>query len=201
MTYLFGKMTIFLLTAGVFGIVIGWLLKRFFAIKHSNTQRNIFDAERKIQQQDILQLESNWQKKYSSLNKKLHTTKKSLETQEQENLRLLNSIKTNKQALDALNMDFTTLKSEKLRLQDQLSLTKKQNRVPDDLQKVSGIGSVNEQILKENGITSYAQLAAFNEEDEKRCGDKLGAFAGRISSEGWVEQAKILHKEKYGENV
>jgi predicted flap endonuclease-1-like 5' DNA nuclease len=218
MTYLLGKMMVFLLAAGIFGMLIGWLFKRFFAVKRNNTQLSLFEAERKLHQQDMAQLETNWQEKYSTLNKERHKTKGLLSTQEQENLRLLNSIKTNQQALNALEVDFTTLKSEQLAAQDlqhqQLSSAQRQNAVlankyafmktaalPDDLQKISGIGEANEQVLQENGITCYAQLAAFSAEDEKRCGDKLGTFSSRVSREAWVKQAKILHKEKYGEDV
>jgi predicted flap endonuclease-1-like 5' DNA nuclease len=218
MTYLLGKMMVFLLAAGIFGMLIGWLFKRFFAVKRNNTQLSLFEAERKLHQQDMAQLETNWQEKYSTLNKERHKTKGLLSTQEQENLRLLNSIKTNQQALNALEVDFTTLKSEQLAAQDlqhqQLSSAQRQNAVlankyafmktaalPDDLQKISGIGEANEQVLQENGITCYAQLAAFSAEDEKRCGDKLGIFSSRVSREAWVKQAKILHKEKYGEDV
>ncbi len=114
-------------------------------------------------------------------------------------------------------MDFTTLKNEQLAAQDmqhQLSSAQRQNAalankyafmkaaaLPDDLQQISGIGVANEQVLQENGITCYAQLSVFSAEDEKRCGDKLGTFSGRVSREAWVKQAKILHKEKYGEEI
>lgn len=170
MTYLLGKMIVFLLAAGIFGMLIGWLFKHFFAVKRNNTQLSLFEAERKLHQQDMTQLETNWQEKYSTLNKERHKTKSLLNTQEQENLRLLNSIKTNQQAFNALEVDLTTLKSEKLAAQDlqhQLSSVQRQNAVlankyafmktaalPDDLQKISGIGEANEQVLQENGITN-----------------------------------------------
>ncbi len=61
MTYLLGKMMVFLLAAGIFGILIGWLFKRFFAVKRNNTQLSLFEAERKLHQQDMAQQETNWQ--------------------------------------------------------------------------------------------------------------------------------------------
>ncbi len=60
---------VFLLAAGIFGILIGWLFKRVFAVKRNNTQLNSFEAERKLHQQDMEKLEANWQKNYSVLNK------------------------------------------------------------------------------------------------------------------------------------
>jgi len=72
---------------------------------------------------------------------------------------------------------------------------------PDDLKKIVGIGRANEQALKEQGVTRYAQIADFTAEDEKKYGNSLGVFSARITQEGWVEQAKILHEEKYGEDV
>jgi len=118
MAYLLGKMLVFLLAAGVFGVIVGWLLKGLFA---NNTQLAHFEAERKMHQQDIVQLEETWQGKYSVLNKERHKTKGLLTTQEQENLRLLNTIKTNQRAFNALEMDFVTLSNEQLALQKQLS--------------------------------------------------------------------------------
>lgn len=64
-------------------------------------------------------------------------------------------------------------------------------RVIDDLKKISGIGRVNEAKLKELGVTSFAQIAAWTPEDEARYGDLL-AFEGRIEREEWVRQAKVL---------
>jgi predicted flap endonuclease-1-like 5' DNA nuclease len=72
---------------------------------------------------------------------------------------------------------------------------------PDDLQKIIGIGKANEQVLKEQGITCYAQIAAFTTEEEQKYGNTLGVFSARIAQEEWVKQAKQLHKEKYEEDI
>ena len=72
---------------------------------------------------------------------------------------------------------------------------------PDDLKKIIGIGTANEQALKKQGITCYAQIAAFNTDDEKKYGNTLGVFSGRIRQEEWVKQAKKLHQEKYSEDL
>jgi len=72
---------------------------------------------------------------------------------------------------------------------------------PDDLKKIIGIGKANEQTLKAQGITCYAQIAVFTREDEEKYGNTLGVFSARITQEKWAKQAKQLHKEKYGEDI
>jgi large subunit ribosomal protein L21 len=61
----------------------------------------------------------------------------------------------------------------------------------DDLKKISGVGPVLEKKLNALGITTYAQVAAFSEEDIERVDDVLN-FKGRIARENWPEQAAKL---------
>jgi predicted flap endonuclease-1-like 5' DNA nuclease len=42
------------------------------------------------------------------------------------------------------------------------------------------------------GVTRYAQIAAWTDEDIARIDPQLGAFSGRIRRDNWVEQAKYL---------
>ena len=65
----------------------------------------------------------------------------------------------------------------------------------DDLKKLSGVGPALEKKLVEAGITSFAQIAAWTEDDIAAFDEKLN-FKGRIEREGWVEQAKTLAAEK-----
>jgi len=62
---------------------------------------------------------------------------------------------------------------------------------PDDLKKISGVGPVLEKKLHGLGITKYAQIAAFSEDDVSRVDDAL-SFKGRIGREDWIGQAKAL---------
>ncbi|MFK8035140.1 MAG: 50S ribosomal protein L21 [Hyphomicrobiales bacterium] len=62
---------------------------------------------------------------------------------------------------------------------------------PDDLKKISGVGPVLEKKLHALGITKYAQVAAFTEDDVSRVDDAL-SFKGRIGREDWIGQAKTL---------
>nr|WP_306268828.1 50S ribosomal protein L21 [Pararhizobium sp. IMCC3301] len=61
----------------------------------------------------------------------------------------------------------------------------------DDLKKISGVGPVLEKKLNALGITKYAQVAAFTEDDVSRVDDAL-SFKGRIDREDWIGQAKAL---------
>lgn len=63
----------------------------------------------------------------------------------------------------------------------------------DDLKKLSGIGPALEKKLNEAGVTTFAQIAAWTEEDIADMDEKL-SFKGRIQREGWVEQARELVK-------
>ena len=59
----------------------------------------------------------------------------------------------------------------------------------DDLKELSGVGPALEKKLHENGVTTFAQIAAWNADDIAEFDEKL-SFKGRIEREGWVEQAK-----------
>jgi predicted flap endonuclease-1-like 5' DNA nuclease len=62
----------------------------------------------------------------------------------------------------------------------------------DDLRQIKGLGPKLVTMLHDLGVTSYAQIAAWTEEDIDRIDPQLGAFAGRIRRDSWVEQAKFL---------
>ena len=63
----------------------------------------------------------------------------------------------------------------------------------DDLKKLSGVGPALDKKLHEGGVTTFAQIAAWTEEDVAEFDEKL-SFKGRIEREGWIEQAKELAK-------
>mgnify|MGYP001820162811 FL=1 len=61
----------------------------------------------------------------------------------------------------------------------------------DDLKKLSGVGPALEKKLHEAGVTTFAKIAAWTEEDVAAMDEKL-SFKGRIEREGWIAQAKEL---------
>ncbi len=63
----------------------------------------------------------------------------------------------------------------------------------DDLKQLSGVGPALEKKLHENGVTTFAQIAAWKADDIAAMDEKLN-FKGRIEREGWVDQAVKLTK-------
>jgi predicted flap endonuclease-1-like 5' DNA nuclease len=61
----------------------------------------------------------------------------------------------------------------------------------DNLQRLIGIGPVNERRLKEHGVRTFAQIAAWTSDDVQKVEEYL-RFGGRVERERWVEQAKLL---------
>ncbi len=61
----------------------------------------------------------------------------------------------------------------------------------DDLKQLSGVGPALEKKLHANGVTTFAQIAAWGAADIAEFDEKL-SFKGRIEREGWVDQAKAL---------
>ncbi len=61
----------------------------------------------------------------------------------------------------------------------------------DDLKQLSGVGPALEKKLHEAGVTTFAQIAVWTDEDVAAMDEKL-SFKGRIEREGWIEQAKKL---------
>ena len=62
----------------------------------------------------------------------------------------------------------------------------------DDLRKIKGVGPKLVTLLSEQGITTFAQIAAWTDADVERVDATLGRFSGRIERDQWVEQAKLL---------
>ena len=78
----------------------------------------------------------------------------------------------------------------------------------DDLRQIKGLGPKLVAILADQGITRFSQIAAWTDEDVARVDATLGKFAGRITRDQWVEQAKLLESgdksgfsDKFGNNT
>ena len=62
----------------------------------------------------------------------------------------------------------------------------------DDLKKIKGIGPKLEKLLHSIGVTSYAQIAAWDDAEIDRIDAQLGTFQGRIRRDDWPAQARLL---------
>ena len=77
--------------------------------------------------------------------------------------------------------------------------------IPENLELIKGLGPKVNNLLKGLGITSFAQVASWTAADVADIDTKLGAFAGRITRDNWIDQAKLLaagdiagFEKKYG---
>jgi len=77
----------------------------------------------------------------------------------------------------------------------------------DDLRRIKGLGPKLVTLLAEQGITRFDQIAALSDADIERVDATLGRFAGRITRDQWVEQAKLLcagdesgFSDRFGQN-
>ena len=77
--------------------------------------------------------------------------------------------------------------------------------IPDNLELIKGLGPKVNNMLKGLGVTSFAQVASWTAADVAEMDGKLGAFAGRITRDNWVDQAQLLSagdvtgfEKKYG---
>ncbi len=62
----------------------------------------------------------------------------------------------------------------------------------DDLQRIKGVGPKISDWLRDNGITSFAQIAAWDAGAVADVAQRLGRLGGRIEAEDWVGQAQLL---------
>lgn len=63
---------------------------------------------------------------------------------------------------------------------------------PDDLRRIKGVGPKLSDWLRENGVTRYAQIAAWDAATVADFARRLGRMGGRIEADDWVGQARLL---------
>ncbi len=62
----------------------------------------------------------------------------------------------------------------------------------DDLKKIKGVGKKLEAMLNGMGFWHYDQIAGWSAEEVAWVNANLAGFKGRVTRDGWVEQAKLL---------
>jgi predicted flap endonuclease-1-like 5' DNA nuclease len=62
----------------------------------------------------------------------------------------------------------------------------------EDLKSVKGIGPKIEMLLRGQGVTSVAQIAAWSDADISAIAQKIGVKAARIRKDDWIASAKRL---------
>lgn len=71
----------------------------------------------------------------------------------------------------------------------------------DDLTEIHGIGPVLERALNKYGIFNYRQIALWTREDAEHFAAHAQEYRHRVLYERWVEQARKLHRARYGESI
>ncbi|MCP5459169.1 MAG: phasin family protein [Gammaproteobacteria bacterium] len=71
----------------------------------------------------------------------------------------------------------------------------------DDLQAINGIGPAMEGKLNAQGIVLYRQIAQWDDAEIERIEHEIIKSTGRVIRDRWVEQAKELHFQQYGEQL
>ncbi len=66
---------------------------------------------------------------------------------------------------------------------------------PDNLRLIKGVGPKLNSLLNNLGITRFDQIATWKAEDIAEVDQYLESFSGRITRDGWIDQAKYLAKD------
>ncbi len=74
------------------------------------------------------------------------------------------------------------------------TLTAARDGTGDDLKRIKGVGPKMEAMLNTLGFYHFDQIASWTEAEVAWVDDNLEGFKGRVSRDGWVEQAKLLAK-------
>jgi large subunit ribosomal protein L20 len=69
---------------------------------------------------------------------------------------------------------------------------------PDDLKEIKGVGPVLERKLHGFHVKTFAQIAAFDEDDVAMVTAALSGFKDRVTRDDWIGQATELHKKHHG---
>lgn len=62
----------------------------------------------------------------------------------------------------------------------------------DDLMAIKGIDAEIAGLLRDLGVTRFAQIAAWLPEDIERIDSAMGPFKGRLIRDEWIAQARLL---------
>lgn len=71
-------------------------------------------------------------------------------------------------------------------------LDKPRGGAGDDLKMIKGVGPKLEALLNSMGVWHFDQVASWREKEVAWVDANLEGFKGRVSRDGWVDQAKVL---------
>jgi predicted flap endonuclease-1-like 5' DNA nuclease len=76
---------------------------------------------------------------------------------------------------------------------------KTDQKSPDDLKHIRGVGPSLERFLHKRGVFWFSQVATWSQADIDKFEFLLPNFGGRIQRENWVRSAQVEHYKKYQE--
>lgn len=82
-----------------------------------------------------------------------------------------------------------------------LNSTEDTHVAQDDLQAIKGIGSKLEKKLHLVGISTFKGLLDLKPEDYERISVVIPNLQKRMTNDGWLEQARSLHEDKYENSI
>lgn len=219
MHYLALQITVFLLTAVISGIAIGWWIKgmlmkiQFEDNKNQNASdhRNLIDTR-----EQYLTLRAKYEQAQQQIDKysahynsntygEYLETRKALEQARAEQEHLRTELSQQKSVIQALQheidrdnsiLDSKTYTQDLSKLAKQIDVEEDSISPPDDLKKITGIDHNTEQQLNSLGILKYRQIAEFSLQDAEMIANHLESTA-LPDYNFMVTMAKGLHFDKY----
>lgn len=220
MHYLALQITVFLLTAMISGIAIGWWVKGILMRIHieDSKNQNLSDHRNLIDtREQLITLQAKYKQSQQQIDKysahynsntygQYLEVRKSLEQVRTEYESLLTELNQQKSTVQTLQYEL----SKESKIIDSKVHSKNLSKIaiqpedneddilshPDDLKKISGINGRMEQQLNSLGILKYRQIAEFSLQDAEMISNHLKTSI-LPDYNGMVNMAKGLHFEKY----
>ena len=184
------EIVLLLLAAGIIGLVLGWVLTKW------TLGRRATSAER--QADDQTEVAQALRKQNDSLERDLALARAALHDQEVE-LRRARTGRDVAEPSRAPAVGELVAGEATATVEEVAARTAGDGpRRDDDLKLIRGIGPKLEGLLKDMGITSFAQIARFEAADIAVVADALGSFPKRVERDDWVGSAARLDQESHG---
>ncbi|HSF86942.1 MAG TPA: hypothetical protein VLG28_14965 [Acidimicrobiia bacterium] len=196
---------VWLIAAGVIGLLIGWLLGRWSVRRRLRAEWQArFDAEHGRAESLDAEL-SGLRSSSQELESDLTTLRSRVEELESQTSATQDSTPADPAAgeeddthggvVGAAAPETTSLAAIAARTRGRA------DPVDDELSTIPGVGPELEERLKQLGITSYRQVACLTPDDVVVVTEALGTYAGRIAHDNWMASAAAEHERKYGESL
>jgi len=184
------EIVLLLVVAGIIGLVLGWVLTKWALGRRAGRAERQADAQKEVAQ--------TLRRQNDSLERDLALARTALHDQEVE-LRRARTGLVAAEASRAVEADELAVSQATASVEEIATRTAADGpRHDDDLKLIRGIGPKLEGLLKDMGITSFAQIARFDAADIAVVADALGSFPKRIERDDWVGSAARLDQETYG---